>query len=872
MADSVGADSAGHGTTSKPVVRRSVVLVLAAMWALAVLAWPGLPAGTDSQALGRESAVLIAAASIDGGMVVLSLTVGLIALQVLSQFSWRLNRTIIDRWLMALISAAVVGGVVLPLWVAVDPSPVWVRWAFTSFGWSVLLVASAAWLAAERIQPAWLVDRASRRALRLVVRSGSVGPDMQAKLAAAGAPLAELVASGWLPYAQFRKAVVSYVAVLATRCRAAGAVGDVTSDVRDLAAHGQESAVGARADAMILALGGLGIAQASCAEVHMAVWQGLWGLAARLRTAGASNAAGSALDALANVTDARVHLLLPDARIPELQPAPKSVEENRSEISAYFRDKSGSAMDGTQRCWSTVSIRPDGFGTIFHAPLEPPVRRLAEVVARFTEGDQTEPHELAGSLQALATGRHLEPQTTDSEMFRRRSNSSEAYHLLGDTAAALATLLPSPFPDSTGWPGGWQGHGELNRDVRRIAGLAAAPYLRVQYPPTDAIEETIEQIAAMLRREPMRQMDVPADRTGWRDPPTAEEEGGPASAPAATLGALMEHAFDAGFDRRALLTGRRILAAATSSAQIEDVHGLLAHGNAIQVFTRDAILHGPTGRSQAGRHRQRIVLAGMIAEIDQLLEHQGNPRLQESIADIASNLTWRAHGGDALELQTQMWQAKLAAAGWLVPLPGARSSLGVSRETEHKPLPKYLLAEAEEEITHELGHEDPTWAAATIITFWAHAAVAAQSDPDAAKRIAALLTQQVRAHDVRYRVLPYRAPAPGRDVPSGTRALHPQLRRLAAATIKWCKAADPTAPCLIRSAQKDAGTVQVATQRLLAQSDLLARSAMLPRMFLTLATSAGRPEATSGHRSSISEAGTAYAAPPIARSGLLRRG
>jgi hypothetical protein len=444
---------------------------------------------------------------------------------------------------------------------------------------------------------------------------------------------------------------------------------------------------------------------------------------------------------------------------------------------------------------------------------------LSQVVTRFAEGYQVEPHELASALQSVAAAPQLAPQVDpDEEMFRRRRDSGEAYDLLGNTAAALAALLPAPFPDSTGWPGGWQGRGELDRDVRRMAGLAAAPYLRGQYPPTSAAEETLEQIAAMIRREPMRLTDVPADRSGWRDPPTAEEAGGPASATAASLGALMELAFQAGFDRRALLTGRRILAAATSSAQAQDMHGLLAHQNAIQVFTRDAVLHGPTGQTQAGRHRQRIVLAGMIAEIDQLLAHQDNPQLNASIADIADNLTWRARGSDALELQTQVWQAKLAAAGWPVPLPGALSRIGVSRDhVGHKPLPGYLLAKAEKEIAYELGREDPIWAAATIITLWAHAAATARSRPGEAKRIANLLSRQVREHDARHRALPYRVPAPGEDVSPGTRALHPQLRRLAAAAIKWCKAADPTAPCVIPSAPKEASTVQAAAKRLLAQ-------------------------------------------------------
>jgi hypothetical protein len=373
VVDSVGADSSGEGTASKSVVRRLAVLVLAVVWAVAVLVWPRLPAGSDPAALGRVSTVLIAAASIDGGLVVLTLTVGLIALQMLSQFSWRLNRTIIDGSLIALISASVVSGVVWPLWVAAGPSPVWARWAFTSFGWSVLLIASAAWLAAERIQPAWLVARASRRALRLVERSRSARPEAQAKLATVGASLAELVASGGLPYGEYRKAVVSYVAVLAARCRAAGAIGEVTADLRDLAAHAQESAVGARAEALSLALAGLGVAQARDYEVHTAVWQALMGLAARLRESGSSEAAGTALDALADVTDARVEFLLPDARIPELEPAP-SAGENGSQTSAFFRGSSGTPTSSrrSQRWWPTVSIRPDGFGTVFYGAPEPP--------------------------------------------------------------------------------------------------------------------------------------------------------------------------------------------------------------------------------------------------------------------------------------------------------------------------------------------------------------------------------------------------------------------------------------------------------------------------------------------------------------------
>jgi hypothetical protein len=802
--------------------RRLAVFAVAAVWALIILGWPGLPTSLDPAAVGRESSVLLAAASIDGGLVVLTLTIGSVALQLLSQFSWRLNRTIIDGPLVTLISAAVAGGVVWPLWVASGPSPIWTRWAFTSFGWSVLLIACVAWLAAERIQPAWLVARACQRALRLVDRSDVVRPEAQAKLVDVGASLSELVASEWLPYAQFRMAVVSYVTVLAVRCRAAGALSEVISDVRDLAAQARESTVGARAETLNVALGGLGIAQANCSGIHTAVCQALLSLATRLRAAGSSDAASSALDALADVTDARLELLLPIALIPELLPVPDDTQTTNTDDGAFFRANpwTDTVGDSPRRWWPTISIRPDGFGTVFHEASEPLTQPLPQVLKRFANGERIGTHELADVLQPLTRAPRQETQPgPDEEELRRRRDSSEAYDLVEETAASLLTLLPSPFPDSAGWPGGWQGHGELDRDVRRIAGLAAASYLRGQYPPSSVVEESLEAIAGMIRREPMRLTDLPADRTGWRDPPTAVEEGGPASATAASLGALMELAFQAGFDRRALLTGRRIVAAATSSAKAGDMHGLLAYRNAIQVFTRDAILHGRTSRTQAGRRRQRILLAGVIAEIDQLLEHRENPRLRESIDDIVSYLTWRAQDNE-IELRSQAWQAELAAAGWPVPLPGAIHSLSMSVEPDGpESLPGYLFAEAEHTVTYELGREDPIWAAGTVIALWAHAAATASSDAGEAKRVSALLAQKIREHDARYRAFPYRIPIPGKDRAPGTPQLHLQLRRLASTAIKWCKAADPAAPCVIPSARKETGAVDAAARLLLSQPD-----------------------------------------------------
>ncbi|MFG1905587.1 hypothetical protein [Kribbella sp. NPDC048928] len=54
-------------------------------------------------------------------------------------------------------------GVAFPLWVAMDPSARWSRWAFAAFGWALLLAAAMVWIGMERAAPEWLVDRAIRR-------------------------------------------------------------------------------------------------------------------------------------------------------------------------------------------------------------------------------------------------------------------------------------------------------------------------------------------------------------------------------------------------------------------------------------------------------------------------------------------------------------------------------------------------------------------------------------------------------------------------------------------------------------------------------------------------------------------------------------
>ena len=799
--------------------------VAALAWLGAVFVWPQLPSGGS----GLQASVLIAVATIMAALVVLTLTVGAVALQVLSQFSWGVTRIVVDKWLEAGLLFAAVGGVVVPLWVAIDPSAGRTRTAVVAAGWSALILMFTTVTAARRINPVALEYRTRVRAYELLTAQRPRRAGSPARLAMTADALAELVTAPVLPYAQFRGGVLVYVAMLAARSRAGDAADSVAAAVRDLAAAAQEETASSRSAAIVSALGGLGIDQALVPAVHRAVQDGLLGIAQHARSAGSAGVADGALDALADVVDARVRQLLPVTRLPG--PArPRMAARRRP---GYFDGTAGFGVPDTSagraesREGTTPLPGPPASGSNRPRQDVGPVLALA---SQASDGGKPGPTDVAAALAAL--GRQPERARRDAGMAaatRERPAAGLApmaakertaqeqirprlsrlmlpeygvAEMIEDTVTGLRALLPAPWPASTAWPSGWQGAGAFDRDVRRIARLAEGPYARGQYPATSIVEETLEEIAGLLRREPARGTEVPTDRTGWRDPTSAEDTGLAAST-ATALATLMTLAFDAGFDRRALLTGRRILAAAAGTAQAHDLLGLQAYARAVNRVTADAFLHGSTSLTQAGRHRQVIVLSGLLAESDQLLAFRQHSELRDAVEDITNYLIWRAPGDSETTLAAACWQAQLLAAGWLVPPFGQLWSPGVSKPTEAPVLPASLIEEAQEVISRELGDEDPAWAAASAIALWVHAAGSMREDGGReARRIAAFLTEQVRDHDSRHAELPYREPPPGQDPAPGVHPLPGQLRRLIAAAITWCQNADPSSPLSIPPVQR----------------------------------------------------------------------
>lgn len=787
-------------------------------WVLLVFVWPGLPVSGGSDSVARQSSVLLTVASVVAALMILTLTVGSLALQVLSQFSWRLTRTIVDGWLTAWLVLAAAGGVALPLWVAVDPSRLLTRIAAASAGWSALAIVFVAFLAAQRIAPVALAERICSRAIQLVLRRAPDGA-----LVSTNDMLAELVSAPGLPYATFRLVAVSYMVVLAARSRTGISSAEIVSAVRGVAAATAEATAGSRTETAVVLLGGLGIDQAANSQVHAAVWEALLSIARQARTTGNQGLANAALDAVAVVVDARVELSLSGRHIAVPQCSP-----TRPGAGATPAGEAGAspAWPNLKAGWwpldswlePTSAINESGDE---HRIPRPAGQSLIRMVDQFARGDLLAPAQIGETLVGL--GPVSEGPVAEAATQRRVDQAEhEVYELLSDTVTALRALLPAPHPDSTMWPSGWQGTGALDTDVCRIAELAAKPYRRGQYPPTDIVEETLEAIAGMLRQEPRRDIDWPVNRTGWRDPATTEGEGGPAARTALSMASLMGLAFESGFDRRALLTGRRILAAATRSAQTGDAAGLKAYCHAVDVFTRDAILHGRLSKYDAGRHRQKIMLAGLLAEVDQLLAHEQKPELRGTIHSTTGLLAWRAPRGSEPGLATAWWQARLLAAGWPVPPPGQLRLIDWEKSPKQpEPLPRYLLKEAEESVCYYFGDGDPILISASVIILWVHAAASFRTgNANETQRIAKFLADQIKQHDREHSALPCRKPLPGRDPAPGIRAMNRQVRRLASAAVTWCSNPD-TAVGLSIPAPSRAPSLRVAVRRLLDRRDFV---------------------------------------------------
>jgi hypothetical protein len=761
-------------------------VVIAGAWAVVVWVWPGLHIGDGMGSRALQPAVLIAAASIQAAVVLFGLAVGTVVLQVMARYSWAVVRSVLPGWLVPVLALVVGAGVVFPLWVSFSPSGRLSTVAFAAFGWAMLGIGATVWQTAQRMNPLSVSAHARRRALS-VLSLDRRGGRASGELAEV---LGQLVAGADLSYREGLQLVGSYVMVLADRSRV-DSRGEIAVAVRALGERATSVESAALAAGIVRALWVLGLDQAENRGVFDEVHRALTAIAGDARKGRHRELAEAALDALAGITAEFVGRALPSVGFrvpPKLAPPlpPPKRQANGLFPSPVYPS---SLPPGQDQEPARASLPRSSRRTL-----------LSRFVADFAAENGVSGADLAASLRAglLRPGEAGHSAETANH---EQPMGWAAYDLLQETADIFVALMPSPQPVSANWPGGWQGHGAFDSDVQRLADLADGLYQQGKHVPSDLVEEALETIGVRLRAEQPTATDLPVTRTGWRYPPMRSEEGGIAAVTANCLSTLMSSAFDAGFDRRALSTGLRILASATASTMQGDLDATVAYANALVRFTVGTSLHGLEAHSQAGSHRIEAVLIGVIAECDQLLnaaheQKERVPRIHEAVQDLATALVWNTPHPRMFGTAKAMLQTQLAAAGWPVCLPSGQRRFHELAEPVTPPPPRPLhgavLREAEELFADWIGHAEIRLPVAALIALWAHATCAVQhGSPDEARRIAAFLTAQLSDYDKRYAEMPAPVAAPGQEQIPGFQALNPHLRRLISTASRWCMRADP---------------------------------------------------------------------------------
>ncbi len=775
----------GAGRRKGLVVRGLVLAASVIGWGVIVWVWPGLHLGNDAGSRGLQPAVLIAAASIQAAVVVFGLAVGAIVLQVMAKYSWAVVRSVLSWWLVPVLVTAVGAGVVFPLWVSFSPTQSTSTAAFGAFGWSVVAVGAAAWETAQRMNPPSLSARVRRRALTVLSRERGGGK----ALADIAEVLGQLAADADLAYEEGLRMVGSYAMVLADRARH-DSVDEVAVAVRALGERAVSVESPALSSSVVRALCVLGLDQARCPQIFEAARRALAVIAADARKGGQRELGRTALDALASITSSRIAMALPSVGFPAPLKTPQP-PPSRSEDGFFPPPVFPSSLPSDTRRPSTMSALPRAERRNL---LDRLVRDFGAEDGTITLDDLTVTLSAALLRQADVDGSRL---TAQGNQLRWWSD----YELLDDTVDTLMALLPSPQPSSTGWPTGWQGHGAFDADVRRLAGLVDGLYEKGKHVPSDLVENALEEIGVRLRAELPPATDLPASRTGWRDLPTLFETGGISAVTAQCLGMLMSSAFTAGFDRRALSTGLRLLASVTASARQGQRESTAAYANALIRFTLDKCLHGLEASSQAGRQRAEAVLICLISECDPLLnatqqQKERVPEIYETAKELELALSWNTPHGRMLDTVIAMLQVRLTAAGWPVDLPSGQRRVHELDDpitpSPARPLPADVLQQAERLFADWIGHAEPRLAAASLVTLWAHAACAANSgSPGEARRIANFLLEHLREYDERYADMPAPLSSPGEEQRPGYQSFDPHLRRLISAAARWCARADP---------------------------------------------------------------------------------
>ena len=759
------------------VIWWGAVVGLCVIWTVAVAVWLSPSELATAPALSRSNSVLTAMATLSGAAIVLALTAVLVGLQMVSRFGSRASRTVTTTPVAALVVVAGLLGVALPLWAAAEPWP-WLRTAgLAGFAWTILALGAAVSSVLAHLNPRWLAVRQVER----LYRCGT--PKIEANRArlretqsvlleiADGAPEGDLDGS-------VAHRAIAYVSLANQRLTGRSEdISELTETLgaraRSVAHRGQSPArlatllslVGAVSDDDEVGISVLrqqsDLAQDAIAQRRHTVVRELLNEAAafatdRLRTLLEPATIGWLTDQAPVTHRPRLHLTIQDREdsplVPQPPPQPRRVD--RHTVITWIED-------------TTPPSRHDA-GTLaaFLPPAKerkPPQRVEAEVIEIGptlvtpdldgtevdTDGGRRDPEEpiviadladyVAGATakttaQNSTSGNDQLPDPEWPATLERRHRQSAAYDVLEAIVENLTAACAAPNPDEHSWPGGWRGSGAFTADITRLAGPALALYQSGCYSPTDRVEAAIEDLVSRLvrteRTDAGRQ--PPSDPIGWRVP---EDTIRPKAAEAATeiVRELAIEAWRAGFDRRALLTIRRLIALFTTVA----ARGDATRAEEIAQNLRMAVIRTAqwSGDTIAERWRSRQLVLALAPEISVL---------GRAVAELKDDATWAtvfavldtigwSPLGSASEGAAEVYLHFLAGLGappdepyfgrpWEVVSWGWHPCSSASQ------LPEQVMDQLFEELHLSGTLEQPRLALLSILALWRNAILAGTSD------------------------------------------------------------------------------------------------------------------------------------------------
>ncbi|GAA2678533.1 hypothetical protein Apa02nite_024140 [Actinoplanes palleronii] len=668
-----------------------------------------MPISRAADAGSYQATVDAAIAAVAAALLVVIPAVVAVATQALSQFSWR-TVSVVAGWRMATsVGVAALLGVCVPLGLAANPSAVTTRAAFTCLVLSIVIVGGATSSGARRATPEWLVNHVARRALRSE-------PGRRRDLSREVAVLGDLVGSSRLPVAEHRLAAVTWSVTLCSGPNTVWEADDVARSVREVGADlGRETAPVHQA--AVMALTALGVRLSWSQTVCGAVLDVLFDLAVQDRAAGRHQVAAEALDGVAEVVVARlVHVMTPQdvLAVVELPAWPDKPAPAPPSRATRLADR---AL--TPRV--TPTVRPQLEGSAYdqvHASTREPAN--VDTISRLLS--TLVPDDLSARF----------PNAAPAPGF------DGSYELLESTVDRLLAVLASPRSASIGWSGGHHEAGSFGADIERLTRIGTALYTQRRYSRCDAIETHLETIGVKLIGADSGP-SIPADRTGWRVAHLSRRPS-PAALIAEALRDLGIAAFRNGYDRRALLTGRRLLSLATAAANADDQVALSVYTDALYLFVNRSTYHTS---SPAVAARGAVVIAGLLRESDDLRRALPVRAVEaENPTDRLRYLPWQASGSE-FELAAQAWQSVLRAAGWLSESRTARPVTDTVTR-----LPEPIRELALDELAHQPRATDAAYTTALLLTLWADALAARlNGDQTPSRHLAATLDDLYTACD-----------------------------------------------------------------------------------------------------------------------------